>query len=342
MVRAIRGATTVDSNTEEEIVKHTSDLLLEIAKKNNLKEEDIISIFFTATKDINAAFPAIAARRIGWTSTPLMCGEEIDVPGSLKKCIRVLVHAETSLTKDEIKHVYLRDAVSLRPDLTERKKINIAIDGPAGAGKSTIAKMLSKLLKVIYLDTGAMYRAVALKAIRNGINTKSEYDVEQMVKDINIEIKYINNEQRVYLDGEDVSTQIRTPEVSVGASDVAVFPAVRIKMVEIQRQIAMQNDVVMDGRDIGTFVLPDAPFKFFLTASPQERARRRYNEMLEKGQVCKSYEEILEEILYRDKNDSQRAFAPLAKAKDAIEIDSTDMLPEEVAQKMMSYINEKI
>lgn len=222
------------------------------------------------------------------------------------------------------------------------RKINIAIDGPAGAGKSTIAKMLSKLLKVIYLDTGAMYRAVALKAIRNGIDTKSAYDVEKMVKDINIEIKYVNNEQRVYLDGEDVSAQIRTPEISVGASDVAVFPAVRLKMVEIQRQIAMQNDVVMDGRDIGTFVLPDAPFKFFLTASPQERARRRYNEMLEKGQARKSYEEVLEEILYRDKNDSRRAFAPLAKAKDAIEIDSSDMQPEEVVQKILTYITQRI
>lgn len=221
------------------------------------------------------------------------------------------------------------------------KKINIAIDGPAGAGKSTIAKILSKQLNVIYLDTGAMYRAVALKAIRKGIDTKSAYDIEQLVRDINIEIKYVNNEQRVYLDGEDVSSQIRTPEVSVGASDVAVFPAVRLKMVEIQRQIALQNDVVMDGRDIGTFVLPDAHFKFFLTASPQERARRRYNEMLEKGKVIKSYDEVLEEILYRDKNDSQRAFAPLAKAQDAIEIDSTNMQPEEVAQKMMSYITQR-
>lgn len=118
MVRAIRGATTVDNNTEDEIVKRTGELLFEIAKRNNLKEDDIISIFFTATKDVNAVFPAIAARKMGWTSTPLMCSEEIDVPGSLQKCIRVLVHAETNLAKHEITHVYLRDAVSLRPDLT--------------------------------------------------------------------------------------------------------------------------------------------------------------------------------------------------------------------------------
>lgn len=216
--------------------------------------------------------------------------------------------------------------------------ITIAIDGPAGAGKSTVAKNISKALGIVYLDTGAMYRAVALKAIRSGIDTTDADRLGEMVKDIDIKVKYINNEQHIYLDGEDVSSLIRTPEVSIGASNVAVIPAVRIKLVEIQRKIAQESNVVMDGRDIGTYVLPNAKYKFFVTASIEERAHRRYMELKEKGADDVSLEEVAKDIAYRDKNDSSRAFAPLMKAADAIEIDTTGLDPQQTTDLLLSYL----
>jgi CMP/dCMP kinase len=219
-------------------------------------------------------------------------------------------------------------------------KINIAIDGPAGAGKSTIAKYISKTLGIVYLDTGAMYRAVALKAIKCGINTKDADRLAELVKDIDIKIFYSGDEQHILLDGEDVSSEIRTPEVSIGSSNVAVIPAVRIKLVDLQRKIALFDDVVMDGRDIGTFVLPEARYKFFLTASIDERAKRRYNEQLAKGIKEIALEDVKKDIEYRDKNDSTRDFAPLSKAHDAIEIDTTNMTIIEVAEKILSHIYE--
>lgn len=165
-----------------------------------------------------------------------------------------------------------------------RKHIQIAIDGPSGAGKSTMAKIVAKKLGIMYLDTGAMYRAVALKAIKSGIDTKDGDALAEMVKDIDLRIVYENGAQKVLLDGEDVTEEIRTPAVTVGSSDVAVNPAVREKMVELQQKIAKENSVVMDGRDIGTHVLPNADVKIFLTASIEERAKRRYEELRER--VC--------------------------------------------------------
>lgn len=220
-------------------------------------------------------------------------------------------------------------------------KISIAIDGPAGAGKSTIAKIVSKSLGIVYLDTGAMYRAVALKAIREDIDTLDSERLARLVNSINIKITYLGNEQKIFLDDEDVSHKIRTPEVSIGASNVATIPEVRIKMVELQRAIATENSVVMDGRDIGTYVLPKADLKIFLTAYLEERAKRRYKEQLEKGAKGLTLEEVRRDIEYRDKNDSSRAFAPLSKAKDAIEIDTTSMTIDEVAQKIMDYAGQK-
>jgi len=216
--------------------------------------------------------------------------------------------------------------------------INIAIDGPAGAGKSTVAKAVSRELNIIYLDTGAMYRTVALKAIRSGIDTRDEKALASLVKDIDIRIEYKDNEQRIFLDGTDVTGQIRTPEVSIGASNVAVIPAVRLKMVELQREIARNNDVVMDGRDIGTYVLPDAKFKFFLTASLDERAKRRYDEMISKGVSGADLEEVKKDIEFRDRNDSSRSFAPLSKAPDAIEIDTTELGPRDVVEIILDHI----
>ncbi|HHW00378.1 MAG TPA: (d)CMP kinase [Clostridiaceae bacterium] len=218
------------------------------------------------------------------------------------------------------------------------KNITIAIDGPAGAGKSTIAKILSRSLGITYLDTGAMYRTVALKAIREGINTKDEARLEKLVSDIDIKIEYHGDEQHIFLDGEDVSDKIRTPEVSKGASDVSAVKAVRIRMVELQREIAAGQSVVMDGRDIGTYVLPNAQYKFFLNASLEERARRRYKEQLEKGIKDITLEDVKKDIEYRDKNDSSRDFAPLVKADDAIEINTTDMTIQQVVEKILSII----
>ncbi len=219
--------------------------------------------------------------------------------------------------------------------------INIAIDGPAGAGKSTVAKTISKNLGIIYLDTGAMYRAVALKAIRSGLDTKDADALAGLVKDIDIRIEYNNGEQRIFLDGVDVSGEIRTPEVSIGASNVAVIPAVRIKLVELQREIAENNNVVMDGRDIGTYVLPEARYKFFVTASLEERAKRRYEELLAKGMIGTVYDDVMQDIAFRDQNDSSRAFAPLSKASDAVEIDTTCMNPEQVADRILSFIKKE-
>jgi len=222
--------------------------------------------------------------------------------------------------------------------MEDNKKIAIAIDGPAGAGKSTIARIISETLNILYLDTGAMYRTVALRAIRDGIDTRSQDELKQMIENINIKVTYSDNKQHIFLDEEDVTELIRTSEVSIGASNVAVVPEVRIRMVEIQRQIASQNSVVMDGRDIGTYVLPDAEFKFFLNASLEERAKRRYKEQLLKGITGTSLEEVKKDMEYRDKNDSSREFAPLCKATDAIEIDTTNMSIENVVDKILGYI----
>ncbi len=349
-VRAIRGATTVNENSRKDILSSTRELLVQIKEQNNIKEDDIISIFFSLTDDLNAEFPAAAARELGWLEVALMCTKEIEIPGSLEKCIRVMVHINTNKQNFELNHVYLKNAKSLRPDIVKRngtKKadgadmINIAIDGPAGAGKSTIAKILSKKLGVIYLDTGAMYRAVALKALRENLDTRDSKALEKMMRDINIKIEFENGEQKILLDGKNVSGKIRTKEVTIGSSNVAVVPAVRLKMVEIQRQIASEKSVVMDGRDIGSHVLPHADFKFFLNASLGERARRRYEEQIGKGMPGIIYEEVLKDIEYRDKNDSSRDYAPLVKAEDAIEIDTTNMGIDQVANKILDMVKEK-
>ena len=214
----------------------------------------------------------------------------------------------------------------------------VAIDGPAGAGKSTAAKQLSARLGAIYLDTGAMYRTVALAAIRRGIDTGDEKALEKMLEQIIIEIKFGENGQVIMLDGEDVNELIRTPEVSLGASKVAVFPPVRHKMVEMQREIAARTTVVMDGRDIGTHVLKDAKYKFFLTATVEKRAERRYREQLAKGMEA-DLEEIKRDIRFRDNNDSTRAMSPLKQAEDAILIDTTNQTIDEMVEDMARYIH---
>lgn len=220
--------------------------------------------------------------------------------------------------------------------------IQIAIDGPSGAGKSTMAKTIARKLGVLYLDTGAMYRAVALKAIKSGIDTKDSQALSDMVKDIDLLIAHENGVQKVLLDGKDVTEEIRTPAVTVGSSDVAVIPAVREKMVELQREIAKNNSVIMDGRDIGTHVLPNADVKIFLTASLEDRAKRRYEELKEKGTLKQTFEEVKSEMEYRDKNDSSRAHSPLKKADDAILLDTTGFSVEESVKTILEIIESRL
>jgi len=220
--------------------------------------------------------------------------------------------------------------------------VKIAIDGPAGAGKSTIAKIVAKELGFIYIDTGAMYRAVALKAIRNNIDTKSQInEVCSLLDDLNIDIRHDKEGQLVFLDNEDVTDKIRTSEVSVGASNVACIPEVRMKLVELQRKLAEKHNVIMDGIYIGTYVLPDADVKIFLTASVEERAKRRYDEMILKGYKC-TFEEVKKDIEYRDQNDSSRAFAPLRPADDAIIIDTTGNELNQSVDIILNTIKERL
>ena len=204
------------------------------------------------------------------------------------------------------------------------KTKKVAIDGPAGAGKSSIAKAVSKKTNFLYIDTGAMYRTVGLSVLRCGKNPKVKEDVISVLDDVNIDIKYIDGEQNVFLNGENVSFEIRKPEVSVAASDVAVIGEVRTKLVEIQRNLAENQNVIMDGRDIGTKVLPDADVKIFLTASPEERANRRFKELKEKG-IKADYDDILKDIRYRDKNDSEREIDPLRPTDESIILDTTGL-----------------
>lgn len=219
--------------------------------------------------------------------------------------------------------------------------INIAIDGPAGAGKSTIAKAVAAHLGILHLDTGAMYRAMALKALRRGIEPGDAAAVTPLLADTEIFAKNIDGVQHTYLDGEDVSFLIRTQEVGKGASDIGVIPAVRLKLAGLQQQIAKQSDVVMDGRDIGSYVMPDAPYKFYITASVSERAKRRLRELQAKGQYLDvSLGRMEAEISARDYTDSHREFAPLRQAQDAVFVDTTDMDIQTAIACVLGHIKE--
>ena len=216
----------------------------------------------------------------------------------------------------------------------------IAIDGPSGSGKSTLAKGVASRLGIRYLDTGAMYRACGLKAIKTKIDTKDADQVEKMMQDIKIDITHENGEQHVWLDGEDVSKEIRMPGVSVAASDVSAIPCVREAMVNLQRKISEGKNVVLDGRDIGSKVFPNAKYKFFLVADAEERARRRLLELQEKGVTDTSFEDVLKDIKYRDHQDTTRASSPLVKVEDAIEIDTTSISIEGTLDALLSHIQE--
>ncbi|RLC51509.1 MAG: (d)CMP kinase [Candidatus Cloacimonadota bacterium] len=217
------------------------------------------------------------------------------------------------------------------------KKYIIAIDGPAASGKSTTAKRLAKKLKYIYIDTGAMYRACALNALWENIDLKDIEALQKMLSKIDIKIKYSENGNRIYLNGKDVTERIREADITKLSSEIAVIGIVREKMVELQRKIGKNGGVIMDGRDIGTVVFPNADFKFFMTADVKTRAKRRWKEAKEKGENL-SLEKIEKEIEWRDKNDSSRDIAPLRKADDAIEIDTSKLSIEEQVNLILSYI----
>lgn len=333
----IRGATTISCDEKEEIQRAVKELLEQISSKNVLKRDEIMSIVFSSTSDIHSYYPAKAAREAGFEGSSLFSAQEPEIEGGLPLCIRVMLFVEKEL--HPIVHVYLHGAKALRKDIATN--YCIAIDGPAGSGKSTVAKAIAKEYHILYLDTGAMYRACALKILDQNIDIHNESAVCAAVRELTVQIEYVDGAQRTILDGVDVSEEIRQPNISMAASIVSQYPAVRIMMVEKQRAVAATNSCVLDGRDIGTFVLPGADFKFFLTATPKVRAKRRYNELTQKGfQV--DLKALEDEIILRDKQDSSRTFAPLKKAEDAIEIDTSNLTVEQVVTEMKRKMQEKI
>lgn len=217
--------------------------------------------------------------------------------------------------------------------------INIAIDGPSGAGKSTIAKYLANLLGITYLDTGAMYRAVAVYALSKNVDPNDEENVVPLLKDITIKFVGDNQNKKILLNGEDVSDKIREHHISKCASDISKIPAVRLFLVEMQRKIASDSNVVLDGRDITSYVLPNAKYKFYLTADASVRATRRYEELKAKGGTL-TLEQVLADIKDRDYNDMNRSFAPLVQTNDSILIDSSKLTPQQVVEEIIKYIDE--
>lgn len=219
--------------------------------------------------------------------------------------------------------------------------ISIALDGPAGAGKSTIAKAVAKKLGFIYVDTGALYRATGLKFIKLGNDTNLNCDIEGVLKDTKVEIKFVDGVQHVFLDGEDVNDLIRTPEVSMMASAVSAKPPVRAFLLNMQRALAEENNVLMDGRDIGTVVLPNATLKFFVTADPEERARRRVIDLERQG-IKVDFNDVLADIEKRDYDDSHREIAPLKPAEDGVIFNNTGETLEQSVDRLIKMIKEKV
>ena len=217
---------------------------------------------------------------------------------------------------------------------------NVAIDGPAGAGKSTIAKAAAKELGFIYVDTGALYRAIAYNAVTKGVIDDTQKTIDMLI-DTNVELKYVDGVQAVYLNGDDVSAYIRTPEISMGASKVSAIPQVREFLLNLQRDIAQKNNVIMDGRDIATVVLPNADVKIFLFASPECRAQRRYKELMEKGEDV-TLEDVLADVNQRDYQDSHREIAPLKPSEDSVMADTSKLNLEESIQLIIDIIKERI
>ena len=334
----IRGATTIEKDDKPSIVESVKALLDEIFQVNALQKAEIKVLVFSLTSDIHSYHPAKAARECGYDFAPLFSATEPDIDGGLKLCIRVMILTELQQNR-EVKHIYQKGAKTLRKDISEI--FNIALDGPAGSGKSTVAKIIAADYNILYLDTGAMYRACGLKALRLGISPKDKEAVEKMLPNLNLSVEYRDGKQHTILDGEDVSLAIRENVVSMAASDISAQHAVRIKMVEMQRDIAKNMSCVLDGRDIGSYVLPNAKFKFFITADSKVRATRRFNELAQRGEHV-DFEQLHAEIVARDKQDSERDFAPLVCAKDAVVIDTSEMNIDDVVAAVKKVIQSQI
>ena len=317
---AIRGATTITADEPRQIREAVAQLLREIAEKNRLRAEEMLFILFSNTADIRSLYPAKAAREAGFVSPALFSAAEPDIAGALPLCIRVLVLAEK---EGKAAHVYLRGAASLRKDL---KKFAVALDGPSGSGKSTVAKLLAEKFDILYLDTGAMYRACALYAARAGLSEFTEEAVRPLLASLPLRVEYIDGAQHTMLGEEDVSEAIRRPEVSMAASRISALRCVREKMVEMQRKIASERSCVLDGRDIGSFVLP---------------AERRCKELRAKG-FAVELGAIQKEIEERDANDMNREFSPLVRAEDAVLVDTSDLTIGEVVDTICKKIQEKV
>ena len=221
------------------------------------------------------------------------------------------------------------------------KKFAVALDGPSGAGKSTIAKAVARKMGLVYVDTGALYRSIALASVEAGIETPDASNMQPLLDKISLNLVYQNDAQRVILNEQDVSEKIRTPEVSLAASKVSALPLVRTYLLDLQRDIARKGAVIMDGRDIGTVILPDAEVKIFLTASDEERARRRYLELLQKGEMT-TLEQVLEDMRIRDARDMARETAPLKQADDAVLLDASELSLEQAIEAVLDIIHAKI
>lgn len=339
---SIRGAITIEENTKENIVTNTETLLKEILTQNNINKDDIINIIFSATKDVTKAYPAIATRNLGITDCAIMCLQEMYVEDSLSMCIRIMLTANVDLKKQDIKHIYLKDAKRLRPDISlKNSSFAVAIDGPAGSGKSTVSKIISKELSFIYVDTGAMFRTITLHCLKNNIDCNNKEMVTKELENINISLSFENGIQQIYLNDENVTEKIRTQEIAKNASVVAQIPSVREKLLNMQREIASKNNVIMDGRDIGTNVLPNANVKIYLDADIDERAKRRCNELALKNEKYE-YDIVRQGIIDRDNADKNRKIAPLKKADDAIVINTTSLSIYEVSEKIIKIIKENI
>ena len=334
----LRGATTIDQDNKEAILSSVKDLLDEVFSVNQLQKNEVKGFLFSLTTDIHAYHPAKAARESGYDFAPLFACVEPDIQGGVPLCIRLMIFTDL-MDNRSVKHIYRKGAKQLRKDISET--YNVALDGPAGSGKSTIAKALARDYNILYLDTGAMYRACGLKALRMGVDPKDEKGVESILPMLDVQVEYKEGAQHTLLDGEDVSAAIRDNAVSMAASSVSAHHCVRMKMVELQRKIASGISCVLDGRDIGSFVLPNAKYKFFITADSRVRATRRYNELLARGETV-DFETLHAEIVARDKQDSEREFAPLVCAEDAVIVDTSAMTIDEVVAAIKSMIQSKI
>lgn len=341
-VCSIRGAITIEENTKENIVNNAQTLLNEILIQNNIEKDDIINIIFSATKDITMAYPSIATRNLGITDCAIICLQEMYVEESLPMCIRIMLTVNKDLKKQNLKHIYLKDAKKLRPDIAlKNTSFAIAIDGPAGSGKSTVSKIISKELNFIYVDTGAMFRTITLYCLKNNIQCNDKEKVSKELDNINISLKFENGIQQIYLNDENVTEKIRTQEIAKNSSIIAQISTVREKLLNIQRDLAIKNNVIMDGRDIGTNVLPNANVKIYLDADIDERAKRRCHELALKNEKYE-YDTVRQSIIDRDKADKNRKIAPLKKADDAIIINTTNLSIYEVSEEIIKIIKENI